>query len=153
MNYGMFRVASASLKLKVANPSYNKNEIKNAIDAALKKHVRLLVTPELSVTGYTCADLFFSEDLYHQAELALQDIVRYTKDENIVVIVGMPVRFYNSLYNCAVVIFNGEIKGVVPKINIPNYSEFYEKRWFASGKQFESCQPINLAGYRKIHKR
>lgn len=147
MNYGMFRVASASLKLKVASPSYNKNEIKNAIDAALKKHVRLLVTPELSITGYTCADLFFSEDLYHQAELALQDIVRYTKDENIVVIVGMPVRFYNSLYNCAVVIFNGEIKGVVPKINIPNYSEFYEKRWFASGKQFESCQPINLAGY------
>lgn len=147
MNYGMFRVASASLKLKVANPSYNKNEIKNAIDAALKKHVRLLVTPELSITGYTCADLFFSEDLYRQAELALQDIVRYTKDENIVVIVGMPVRFYNSLYNCAVVIFNGEIKGVVPKINIPNYSEFYEKRWFASGKQFESCQPINLAGY------
>ena len=63
MNYGMFRVASASLKLKVANPSYNKNEIKNAIDAALKKHVRLLVTPELSITGYTCADLFFSEDL------------------------------------------------------------------------------------------
>ena len=147
MNYGMFRVASASLKLKVANPSYNKNEIKNVIDAALKKHVRLLVTPELSITGYTCADLFFSEDLYRQAELALQDIVRYTRDENIVVIVGMPVRFYNSLYNCAVVIFNGEIKGVVPKINIPNYSEFYEKRWFASGKQFESCQPINLAGY------
>lgn len=147
MNYGMFRVASASLKLKVANLSYNKNEIKNAIDAALKKNVRLLVTPELSITGYTCADLFFSEDLYRQAELALQDIVRYTKDENIVVIVGMPVRFYNSLYNCAVVIFNGEIKGVVPKINIPNYSEFYEKRWFASGKQFKSCQPINLAGY------
>lgn len=147
MNYGMFRVASASLKLKVANPSYNKNEIKNAIDDALKKHVRLLVTPELSITGYTCADLFFSEDLYHQAELALQDITRYTRDENIVVIVGMPVKFYNSLYNCAIVIFNGEIKGVVPKRNIPNYSEFYEKRWFASGNQFESCQPINLAGY------
>lgn len=147
MNYGMFRVASASLKLKVANPSYNKNEIKNAIDAALKKHVRLLVTPELSITGYTCADLFFSEDLYNQALASLHDIVSYTRDENIVVVVGMPVRFYNSLYNCAVVIFNGEIKGVVPKINIPNYSEFYEKRWFASGKQFESCQPINLAGY------
>lgn len=147
MNYGMFRVASASLKLKVANPSYNKNEIKNAIDAALKKNVRLLVTPELSITGYTCADLFFSEDLYNQALASLHDIVSYTRDENIVVIVGMPVRFYNSLYNCAVVIFNGEIKGVVPKTNIPNYSEFYEKRWFASGKQFESCQPINLAGY------
>ena len=147
MNYGMFRVASASLKLKVANPSYNKNEIKNVIDAALKKHVRLLVTPELSITGYTCADLFFSEDLYNQALASLHDIVSYTRDENIVVVVGMPVRFYNSFYNCAVVIFNGEIKGVVPKANIPNYSEFYEKRWFASGKQFDSCQPINLAGY------
>lgn len=147
MNYGMFRVASASLKIKVANPSYNASEIKNVIDAALKKHVRLLVTPELSITGYTCADLFFSDDLYNQALASLHDIVSYTKDENIVVVVGMPVRFYNSLYNCAVVIFNGEIKGVVPKANIPNYSEFYEKRWFASGKQFESCKPINLAGY------
>ena len=147
MNYGMFRVASASLKIKVANPSYNASEIKNVIDAAIKKHVRLLVTPELSITGYTCADLFFSEDLYNQALASLHDIVSYTRDENIVVVVGMPVKFYNSLYNCAVVIFNGEIKGVVPKANIPNYSEFYEKRWFASGKQFESCQPINLAGY------
>ncbi len=147
MNYGMFRVASASLKIKVANPSYNASEIKNVIDAAIKKHVRLLVTPELSITGYTCADLFFSDDLYNQALASLHDIVSYTKDENIVVVVGMPVRFYNSLYNCAVVIFNGEIKGVVPKANIPNYSEFYEKRWFASGKQFECCQPINLAGY------
>ena len=147
MNYGMFRVASASLKIKVANPSYNASEIKNVIDAALKKHVRLLVTPELSITGYTCADLFFSEDLYNQALASLHDIVSYTRDENIVVVVGMPVKFYNSLYNCAVVIFNGEIKGVVPKANIPNYSEFYEKRWFASGKQFEGCQPINLAGY------
>lgn len=146
MNYGMFRVASTSLKLKVANPAYNKNEIKSAIDNALKKHIRLLVTPELSITGYTCADLFFSADLQKEAEAALRDIVEYTIGENIVVIVGMPIKFYNSLYNCAVVIFNGSIMGIVPKINIPNYSEFYEKRWFASGDEFKSCQPIYIAG-------
>ena len=84
----MFRVASTSLKLKVANPSYNANEIKNAIDKALKNHVRLLVTPELSITGYTCADLFFSSELQKQSEQALREIVEYTEGENIVVIVG-----------------------------------------------------------------
>lgn len=147
MNYGMMRVAAASLKLKVANPSYNKEEIKNAIDKALEKNVRLLVTPELSVTGYTCADLFFTKSLQEAANNAFKEIVEYTKGKNICVILGMPVPFFNSLYNCAVVVSNGEVNGIVPKENIANYNEFYEKRWFASGKQFESVQPINLCGY------
>lgn len=147
MNYGFFRVAAASLKLKVANPSYNKEEIKKAIDKAVSEDVRLLVTPELSVTGYTCADLFFTKALQEAAGEALQDIVLYTKEKNIAVVLGMPVAFYNSLYNCAVVVLNGGILGVVPKTHIANYNEFYEKRWFASGKQFESCQGINLYGY------
>lgn len=147
MNYSMIRVAAASLKLKVANPSYNKQEIKKAIDKALEEDVRLLVTPELSITGYTCADLFFTKSLQQAAEKALDELVEYTKDKNICVAVGMPVPFYNSLYNCAVVINQGRIAGVVPKKHIANYNEFYEKRWFSSGIQFESCQPIKIGSY------
>lgn len=147
MNYGFFRTAAASLKLKVADPCYNVKQIKTAIDAALKDEVRLLVTPELSVTGYTCADLFFSESLIKAAYDALAELAGYTKNKNIAVIVGVPVRFYNSLYNCAAVINSGEIAGLVPKRNIANYNEFYEKRWFASGSDFKSCQPINICGY------
>ncbi len=146
MNYGFFRVASASLKLRVADPDYNKKEIKKAIDSAVSEEVRLLVTPELSVTGYTCADLFFTKSLQNKADNALLDITKYTKGKNIVVIVGMPVPFYNSLYNCAAVINNGRILGIVPKTHITNYNEFYEKRWFASGSQFLSCQPIERYG-------
>ncbi|MCC8016454.1 MAG: NAD(+) synthase [Clostridiales bacterium] len=147
MNYGFFRTACVSLKLKVANPSYNKQEIKKAVDDALKNNARLLVTPELSVTGYTCADLFFNSSLINQAENAVRDIAEYTAGKNIAVIVGAPVPFYNSLYNCAVVIYNGEVCGIVPKINIANYGEFYEKRWFASGVQFKSCRSVNYAGF------
>lgn len=127
MNYGMIRLACASPKLKVASPSYNKDEIIKLIDEALEKNVRILVTPELSVTGYTCADLFFSKALQNKAEAALKEITDYTNGKNICVILGAPVSFLNSLYNCAVVIANGEIKGVVPKQCIANYNEFYEK--------------------------
>lgn len=146
MNYGFFRAAAASLKLRVADPDYNKEEIKKAIDKAVREDVRLLVTPELSITGYTCADLFFTKQLQYAAEQALDDIVKHTENKNIAVLVGMPVPFYNSLYNCAVVIFNGTICGIVPKKHIANYNEFYEKRWFASGSQFKSCQPIKICG-------
>ncbi len=138
MNYGMFRVAAASLKLKVANPSYNKVEIKKAIYDAEKQGVRLLVTPELSITGYTCADLFFTKSLLNASKEALFDIVDYTSDKNIVVVVGAPFAYKNSLYNCAFVIYKGEIQACVPKKNLANYNEFYEKRWFEEGADIES---------------
>lgn len=147
MNYGFLRVACASLKLKTANPSYNKEEIKKAIDKAEQEDVRLLVTPELSITGYTCADLFFTKSLQNAAGEALIDIVSYTRKKNMIILLGMPVEVYNSLYNCAVAVYNGKVLGVVPKIHLANYNEFYEKRWFASGNQFKSCQPINLFGF------
>lgn len=146
MNYSMIRTAAASLKLKVANPEFNKNQIINAINSAEKQEVRLLVTPELSITGYTCADLFFNTELQQQAFCALGEIINYTKGKNIAVLVGMPVPFRNKLYNCAVVVLNGEIKGVVPKIHLANYNEFYEKRWFASGSDFSALQDIELCG-------
>ena len=132
MNYGMFRVASASLKLKVADPEYNKKEIIKAIDKAVDENVRLLVTPELSVTGYTCADLFFTKSLQDSADKALFEITQYTADKNIIVIVGSPCAYQGKLYNCAFVISNGEIIKIIPKQNLANYNEFYEKRWFAT---------------------
>lgn len=134
MDYGMIRVASASLKLKVANPSYNKIEIKKAIYDAEKEGVRLLVTPELSVTGYTCADLFFTKALQQASYDAVMDIVQYTQGKDIVVVVGAPCPVKQKLYNCAIVIYNGEIQTIVPKRNIANYNEFYEKRWFEAGE-------------------
>lgn len=138
MNYGFFKIASASLKLKIAEPSYNKNEIINAIDVASKKGAKLLVTPELSVTGYTCGDLFFTNTLQNAAEKALLDIAEYTKGKDIAVAVGMPVPYQGELYNCAVLVLNGKIVGIVPKNNPANHSEFYEKRWFQSGKNIKT---------------
>lgn len=147
MNYGMIRAAAASLRLKVADPTYNKEKIKEAIDCAEQKGTRLIVLPELCVTGYTCADLFFTKSLQNSAENALKEIIKYTSGKNIVAAVGMPVPFYNSLYNCAVVIGNGRIYGIVPKIHLANYNEFYEKRWFASGSDFKSSQNIDFCGF------
>ena len=147
MNYGFFRAASASLNLKVADPQYNKNSIISAIEAAEKEGARLLVTPELSVTGYTCADLFFTFALQKAANDALAQITAATKGKNIAVLLGMPVPFFGSLYNCAVLVRGGKIIGAVPKKHIANYNEFYEKRWFASGFDFDSPQDINICGF------
>lgn len=137
MNYGLFRVASASLKLKVANPSYNKEEIKKVIDKAVEEDVRLLVTPELSITGYTCADLFFTRTLLDNADKALLELAEYTKDKNICVIVGAPYIYKNKLLNCAYILFDGKVQMITPKQNIANYNEFYEKRWFISGRNVD----------------
>lgn len=134
MNYGMFRVGAASLKLKVACPSYNAKQIKWAIDEAVKEKVRLLVTPELSVTGYTCADLFFTKSLLASCNQSIHDIAEYTQDKNVAVVIGAPCEYKNKLLNCAFVLFDGEVVQIIPKQNIANYNEFYEKRWFASGK-------------------
>lgn len=133
MNYGFIRTAAASLKLKVADVDYNVSEIKKAVDEAVKDDVRLLVTPELSVTGYTCADLFFSKSLLDKSDKAVLELAEYTKDKNIVVLVGAPCSYLNKLYNCAFVLSGGRISGIVPKQYIANYNEFYEKRWFESG--------------------
>lgn len=133
LNYGFFKTACATLKLKVANPSYNKEEIKKAIIVAEKRGARLLVTPELSVTGYTCADLFLNSALLDASQKALEDLVLFTEGKSIVVAVGLPVRFENALYNCAVVLQNGKVLCAVPKNFTVNYGEFSEKRWFSNG--------------------
>lgn len=137
MKYGFFKTACASLKLKIAQPSYNKIEIMNAIDEAEKKGAKLLVTPELSITGATCGNLFFMSALLNSAENALCDIAKHTKGKDIAVSVGMPVSYCNKLYNCAVVILNGKIVGAAPKISA-------SENFFASGKGVKA--EICLAG-------
>ena len=147
MNYGFIRISASSLKLKVADVSFNVSMIKEAIDKALEMGVKLLVTPELSVTGYTCADLFFTDVIIKKSEKAVSIIADYIKEKDIVVVLGAPVAFYNQIYNCAVVLDNSGVKGIVPKKHLANYNEFYEKRWFASGFDFEFAQPISFAGF------
>lgn len=135
--YGFVRCASAVPKLKVADCKYNTGEIIKLINAASQKDVELLVFPELCITGYTCADLFFQSSLINAAEECLSMIAEATKNKNTVVVVGLPVNIGNSLYNCSVAVYDGDILGAVPKTYIPNYGEYYEKRWFKSGKDLK----------------
>lgn len=147
MNYGFIKTAASSLKLKVADVSFNVSMIKETIDNALERGVRLLVTPELSITGYTCADLFFSRTLLVESERAVGELADYIKGKDIVLLVGAPVAFFNKLYNCAIVIDKDGVKGIVPKKYLANYNEFYEKRWFASGFDFKEAQDVSFAGF------
>ena len=130
MKDGFLRVACATNEVKVANCEYNAQEIIKLIVKAEEMGVSLIVFPELSITAYTCMDLFFQKQLLDSAEEALIQIAEATKNFEIVSIVGLPLRSNNCLYNCAAVIQRGEILGFVPKMNIPNYSEFQEVRFF-----------------------
>ncbi len=130
---GMIRVAAVSPKMLVANPDYNVREIVACIKEATVQRATIIVLPELSITGYTCGDLFAQGVLYEKAMAALDQLAHETSHVDAVVVVGMPIYIENNFYNCAVLLQKGEIKGVVPKTFIPNYKEFYEDRWFASG--------------------
>ena len=133
-NLGYVRVAAAVPQMRVADCKYNTNEIKKQIKEALQEGVEVVCFPELSLTGYTCADLFFTQQLQQDALIGLKDVCAYTRNLPIIVLVGSPLKVDNNLYNCAFVITDGEVVGIVPKINLPNTGEFYEKRWFSSGR-------------------
>ncbi len=135
--YGFVRCAAAVPKMKVADCKYNTGEIITLINAAAQRHVNLLVFPELCITGYTCADLFLQSALLSAAEDSLEKIAIATTGKNIAVVVGLPINIGNSLHNCSVAIYDGDILGAVPKTYIPNYSEYYEKRWFKSGRKLK----------------
>ena len=137
-DYGLFRVAAAVPRVKVADIDHNMKAIVGLIDKAETEGASLVVFPELSVTGYTCGDLFSQDLLLRKAEEAVAKIMAFTRGKFITVIVGMPVQFCGKLYNCAAVIRNGGLKGLVPKIYLPTYGEFYEARWFAPGSDFLS---------------
>ena len=143
--YGFVRVAASVPKMKVADPVFNTKEIKKQIDIAMEKKVDILTFPELSITGYTCADLFNQEILISESYKCLEELIKYSKGKKIVFIVGTPIKCDNSLYNVAAIINNGNLLGIVPKTYIPNYNEFYEKRWFSSSKELISSE-ITLFG-------
>ena len=131
MNYGYFRVAAASVELKVADPDFNSRQIIAAAKDAAKKGARLITFPELCVTGYTCGDLFFQESLLSAASLQTERIAKETSGLNSIIVVGLPVKKDGALYNAAAALHKGKILALVPKTFIPNYSEFYERRHFA----------------------
>lgn len=137
LKYGFVKTAAATPKIRVADCEYNANQIISCVKEAYENGAALLVFPELCVTGYTCSDLFLQSTLLKAAEKAVLKIKNETKDLDIVFVIGVPIAVKQSLYNCGVVICKGEILGAVPKVNIPNYSEFYELRHFTSGKNVE----------------
>ena len=133
-SFGYVRVAAAVPHMRVADCQYNASEIKKQITESVQEGVQVVCFPELSITGYTCADLFFTQQLQKDALSALEDVCTFTRDLPIIVLIGAPLKVDNNLYNCAFVMTDGEVIGVVPKINLPNTGEFYEKRWFSSGR-------------------
>lgn len=131
-NMGFVRVAACSFPINLGDAVANAKTISEKIEDAVNRNVQILVFPELCITGYTCGDLFLRGDFCKRAESALEAVQTATKESDILVCVGMPVEDHGMLFNCAVWLQSGKIVGVVPKTFIPNYSEFYEKRWFVS---------------------
>lgn len=132
MNYGYVKVAAAVPRVKVADCKFNASEIEKEIIIADGKGVQIIAFPELCITGYTCGDLFAQQLLLEEAEMGLIQILNNTRQMDIISILGMPVALNGVLLNAAVVIQKGRVLGVVPKTYLPNYKEFYEKRWFTS---------------------
>ncbi len=144
MKDGFLKIGAATPKIRVADCEYNAEQIISAIRAAESEGVKLLALPELCVTGYTCGDLFFQGTLLNAADEAVERIAAETAALDIISVVGAPVRENGKLYNCAVVLYHGEVLGIVPKKFLPNYNEFYEKRHFESGSRLLvfSCREI-----------
>ena len=146
MRDGFIKVAAGTPKIRVADCRYNAEQIFTMMREADKQGVTVLCLPELCLTGYTCGDLFLQDTLLCGAEEGLQTILEATRNLDMVTVLGLPVRckWDNKLYNCAAVIQSGEILGLVPKTYLPNYGEFYEQRWFASGAGVETS--VDLCG-------
>ena len=137
MKDGFIKVAAATPKIKVADPAYNTEEILKIIDETEKNGASILVFSELTISGYTCGDLFLQQPLLTECKNQLLRIVKSTENKSMLVVVGCPIVIKQKLYNCAVVISDGSILGIVPKTHLPNYSEFYELRHFTSGEGLE----------------
>lgn len=145
MNYGFVKVAAAVPAVKVGNSKFNASQVEKEIIIAEGKGVEIIVFPELCLTGYTCGDLFAHRLLLENAEMGLMQILNNTRQLNIISILGMPVAMNGALLNTAVVVQKGKILGVVPKTYLPNYKEFYEKRWFTSAAEI-SEKTVRLCG-------
>ena len=138
--YGYVRCAAASLKMEVANPRWNEQEMEHVIAEAVSNGVAILVLPECAMTGYTCADLFFQKTLLEETEHQIAKLKKFLEGKEIIVAVGAPIQIENKLYNMGIVLQNGHILGMVPKTYLPNYNEFYEQRWFASSADLKESE-------------
>lgn len=145
MKHGFVNVAAAVPSVRVADVAYNLAETERLIAQAESRGVEIVCFPELGLTGYTCQDLFRSRLLLDKAKEAVDSLVEYSRNLDIISIVGMPLEASGVLLNCAVVIQKGHVLGVVPKTFLPNYNEFYEKRWFASSLELRDSQ-VTLGG-------
>lgn len=125
-------MAAAIPNIKVADPQYNIEQIENLAIQADGKGVEIITFPELCLTGYTCQDLFAQQVLQDETEIALMKLMEFSRSLDIIIVVGLPVPYQGSLLNCAAVLQQGKILGLVPKTYLPNYKEFYERRWFTS---------------------
>ena len=143
--YGFIKVAAATPLVKIADCHANAEAIDRLTAEAVERGVSVVVFPELSLTGYTCGDLFLQSRIIEAGDEALAQLLATPRP--IVSIIGMPIYYKNNLYNCAVVIANGKICGIVPKSYIPNYSEFYESRWFTEGRDIRNAE-ITICGQR-----
>lgn len=141
MRQGFIKVAALTPKVKVADTTYNREQICMLIDEAQEKSAKILVFPELCITGYTCGDLFYQELLLREAKKELLAIAKYTERKDCLVFVGLPLEHQGKLYNVTAAIAQGKVLGLVPKTHIPNYNEFYERRHFVSGMK----QPVPVA--------
>lgn len=147
MQYGFIKVAAAVPTVKVADCQYNLKKIESLIAQAEGMGVEIITFPELSLTGYTCQDLFRQELLLQASETAIFQLLDFTRKLHVIAIIGLPLAVGDLLLNCAVVIQGGQVMGVVPKTYLPNYSEFYEKRWFSSAQDLRSAE-VRVAGSR-----
>lgn len=145
MNYGFIKVASAVPSVKVADCKYNVEQIEQQIILAEGQGAEIIVFPELSLTGYTCQDLFRQNLLLETTESAMLMLLDFTRQLNIISIVGLPIAVGDLLLNCAAIIQKGQILGIVAKEYLPNYNEFYEKRWFASVQDLRTTE-LRFAG-------
>lgn len=142
---GFVRVGALVNKLSLGNVIENAKEISRQIKKAYEAGVEIIVTPELSLTGYTCGDMFLQDKLVKDSIIGLEYVLSETKSLNIISIIGMPISTNNALFNCGVVINRGKLLGIIPKTYIPNYKEFYECRWFSSSVNLD-INEIELLG-------
>lgn len=142
---GFVRVGALVNKLSLGNVIENAKEISRQIKKAYEAGVEIIVTPELSLTGYTCGDMFLQDKLVNDSIIGLEYVLSETKSLNIISIIGMPISTNNALFNCGVVINRGKLLGIIPKTYIPNYKEFYECRWFSSSLNLD-INEIELLG-------
>ncbi len=145
MKDGFIKVAAGTPEIRVADCDYNRTSILNIIREADMQGVKILALPEMCVTGYTCGDLFMQRTLTKAAEESLLLILSSTSKIDLLFTVGLPVLFSGKLYNCAAVCCRGELLALVPKMFLPNYGEFYEKRWFFEGER--DGHPLSFAGH------